>query len=103
MRRILGAAWRILLGLPLALVSPVLLVLAALLLLLCDIFSRFQPRTPLPPDTQPDTRSPSVVIPNWNGRDLLEKYLPPVLAATAAVPGSEVIVVDNGSTDGSAD
>jgi len=42
------------------------------------------------------------VIPNWNGRDLLEKYLPSVIAAAQRVSGSEVIVVDNGSTDGSA-
>ena len=46
--------------------------------------------------------SAAIVIPNWNGRDLLEKYLPSVVAAAERVPGSEVIVVDNGSTDGSA-
>lgn len=39
----------------------------------------------------------SVVIPNWNGRELLEKNLPKVLAIGA----NEVIVVENGSTDGS--
>ena len=48
-------------------------------------------------------RAASVVIPNWNGRDLLEKYLPSVLAAMAGNPGNEVIVVDNGSSDGSAE
>ena len=47
--------------------------------------------------------SAAIVIPNWNGRDLLEKYLPSVVAAAERVPGSEVIVVDNGSTDGSAE
>ena len=42
----------------------------------------------------------SVVIPNWNGR----RWLPDCLAALAAqqMPASEVIVVDNGSSDGSA-
>ncbi len=45
----------------------------------------------------------SVVIPNWNGRDLLERYLPSVVEALAGNPENEVIVVDNGSTDGSAD
>jgi GT2 family glycosyltransferase/glycosyltransferase involved in cell wall biosynthesis len=45
----------------------------------------------------------SAVIPNWNGRDLLEKYLPSVVTAFAGNPENEVIVVDNGSTDGSAD
>jgi GT2 family glycosyltransferase/glycosyltransferase involved in cell wall biosynthesis len=103
MRRILRAIWRLLQGLPLALVSPIFLALAALVLLLCDLFCRIRPGRTLPQATRPDTRFASIVIPNWNGRDLLEKYLPSVLAATAAVPDSEVIVVDNGSTDGSAD
>src|SRR5947207_5868004 len=33
----------------------------------------------------------SVVIPNWNGRDLLEKYLPSVIEAMG---GNEILVVD---------
>ena len=45
----------------------------------------------------------SLVIPNWNGKDLLERFLPSWMAAIANHPGSEVIVVDNGSTDGSAE
>ena len=49
------------------------------------------------------TPAASVVIPNWNGRDLLEKYLPSVIEALAGDPANEVVVVDNGSTDGSAD
>lgn len=49
-------------------------------------------------------RSPAtVVIPNWNGRDLLEKYLPSVLSACDFELGDELIVVDNASTDGSAE
>ena len=43
----------------------------------------------------------SVVIPNWNGRDLLAKNLPSVVAALHSNPGHELIVVDNASTDGS--
>ncbi|MBM3208986.1 glycosyltransferase family 2 protein [Candidatus Shapirobacteria bacterium] len=39
----------------------------------------------------------SIVIPNWNGEKLLRKNLPKVLAAHA----NEVVVVDDGSTDGS--
>jgi GT2 family glycosyltransferase len=41
----------------------------------------------------------SVVIPNWNGR----RWLPGCLAALAAQerPADEIIVVDNGSSDGS--
>ena len=41
----------------------------------------------------------SVVIPTWNGEKLLRKNLPLVLAALPI--GTEVIVVDDGSTDGS--
>lgn len=57
------------------------------------------------PDTtgQADQRSASVVIPNWNGKDLLEKYLPSVITAMQGNAKNEVIVVDNGSTDGSAE
>jgi len=52
-------------------------------------------------ESTPDRSAATIVIPNWNGRDLLEKYLPSVLTAAARVPGSNVLVVDNGSTDGS--
>lgn len=43
----------------------------------------------------------SIVIVNHNGRTYLERSLPSVLSTLT--PGDEVIVVDNGSTDGSAD
>lgn len=42
----------------------------------------------------------SVIIPNWNGRKLLHKCLSSVFSQNFA--DFEVIVVDNGSTDGSA-
>jgi GT2 family glycosyltransferase/glycosyltransferase involved in cell wall biosynthesis len=45
----------------------------------------------------------TVVIPNWNGRDLIERYLPSVVAALAGNPQNEIVVVDNGSADGSAE
>jgi O-antigen biosynthesis protein len=45
----------------------------------------------------------TVVIPNWNGRDLLDKYLPSVIAAMSGNPDNEIIVVDNGSSDQSAE
>ena len=102
MKRFLAGAWKLLRGLPLALLSPILLVLAALAMLLCDLFSSLTSRKRLPQDTAPDTRSASVVIPNWNGRDLLGKYLPSVIAALSGSPQNEIIVVDNGSEDGSA-
>lgn len=44
----------------------------------------------------------SVVILNWNGLNLLKEFLPRVLDATN-LELSEVIVADNGSTDGSLD
>ncbi|HUQ92069.1 MAG TPA: glycosyltransferase [Bryobacteraceae bacterium] len=44
-----------------------------------------------------------MVIPNWNGRDLLAKYLPSVATALEGNPDNEIIVVDDGSTDGSAE
>ena len=42
----------------------------------------------------------SVVILNWNGEVMLRQYLPSVLAHTQ-LPSVEIVVVDNGSTDGS--
>ena len=96
-----GAFWRILSGLPLAILSPLFLFIAAVGLAVTDLFARLAPRPELNHDTRPDAKSASIVIPNWNGRDLLERYLPSVIAAAGRVAGSEVIVVDNGSTDGS--
>ena len=55
-----------------------------------------------PTDRRPSNAAATVVIPNWNGRDLLEKYLPSVIEALAAILRNEIIVVDNGSSDGSA-
>lgn len=49
--------------------------------------------------TAMDDRTVSVVIANWNGRHLLERFLPSVLEAVRDC--DEVIVVDNGSVDGS--
>jgi GT2 family glycosyltransferase len=43
----------------------------------------------------------AAVIPHWNRRDLLETLLPSLRAQSR--PFDEVIVVDNGSTDGSAE
>lgn len=48
------------------------------------------------------SRSVSVVIPNYNGKHLLEEYLPSVLAALKLSSiDSEIIVSDDGSTDDS--
>jgi glycosyltransferase involved in cell wall biosynthesis/GT2 family glycosyltransferase len=45
----------------------------------------------------------SVVIPTYQGRELLERYLPSVIAETKRCPfAAEIIVADDGSTDGTA-
>lgn len=44
-------------------------------------------------------KAASIIIANWNGRHLLEQFLPSVLNAIRDC--DEVIIVDNGSTDGS--
>jgi len=41
----------------------------------------------------------SIVIPNWNGEDVISSCLESVLEQS--VKPKEIIVVDNGSTDGS--
>ena len=96
---------RLLRALPLLLISPFLMAISFLALVLTDILSR---RAPLGAESQTSrhgeaTAAATVVIPNWNGRDLLEKYLPSVVVALSANPANEILVVDNGSTDGSAD
>jgi len=46
----------------------------------------------------------SVVIPNYNGRDLLERNVPPLLEELGKLKEkSELVIVDDGSTDGSAE
>lgn len=88
---------------PLVLLSPVILLAGigalALVDLAWNLFGKRQRRA----DTLPSNAAASIVIPNWNGRDLLERYLPSVVQACAGNPGNEIIVVDNGSPDGSAE
>ena len=46
------------------------------------------------------TRPISLVIPTWNGKHILEKFLPSVFESCRRYPGqSEVIIVDDGSGD----
>jgi GT2 family glycosyltransferase len=95
---------RVIRALPLLLVSPFLLAISALALAITDLFSRTRiGATPAPAAPRLAPAAASVVIPNWNGRDLLEKYLPSIVAALAGNPENEIVVVDNGSEDGSAD
>src|ERR1700755_3069316 len=87
----------------LAVLSPLILLVSAVALGLVDIWFALFGGKRLTQPSPARNRAASVVIPNWNGRDLLEKYLPSVISGIAFHPGSEVIVVDNGSTDGSED
>jgi GT2 family glycosyltransferase/glycosyltransferase involved in cell wall biosynthesis len=89
--------------------APLLLVALGLAFFLSDTWTRIkrarQPSHEAPPnggEATPYLRptNASIVIPNWNGRDLLEKFLPSVVEACRAE--DEIIVVDNASTDGSA-
>src|SRR5260370_21187322 len=66
-----------------------------------DLFSALRRKQPLPASERCANTSATVVIPNWNGRDLLEKYLPSVIEALAGNSENEIIAVDNGSTAGS--
>ncbi|MGD0130506.1 MAG: glycosyltransferase [Bryobacteraceae bacterium] len=100
--------WRFVKALPVVILFPFLLAITMAGLALADLASAFRKRA-LPPNQRPRNTSASVVIPNWNGRDLLEKYIPSIIEALArheALEGNtdnEIIVVDNGSQDGSAD
>jgi O-antigen biosynthesis protein len=90
-------------ALPWMLLSPVAVLLSAIALALTDLVWLAFGRRVKPGTDGTFSEKPlraSAVIPNWNGRDLLDKYLPSVVDAMA---GHEVVVVDNGSTDGSAD
>src|ERR1700761_2122869 len=87
----------------LAVLSPLILLVSAVALGLVDIWFALFGGKRLTQPSPARNRSASIVIPNWNGRDLLEKYLPSVVAAMAGHPDNEIIVVDNASGDGSAD
>lgn len=103
MRRFATTAWRLARAVPLLLVSPFLLGAAAIALSAADLVARLRSPKSLPADRAPANQAVSVVIPNWNGRDLLEKYLPSVIEALSNNADNEIVLVDNGSTDGSAD
>jgi GT2 family glycosyltransferase len=90
-------------SLALLVVSPVLMVAIALALAAADLLFLLVGRRKRPVDIKPDSSAASVVIPNWNGRDLLAKYIPPLIEALAGNPDNEIVVVDNGSEDGSAE
>jgi O-antigen biosynthesis protein len=102
LKTFLTILWRFVKALPLVLVFPILLALVMVALALVDLFSAFRGKN-LPSNRRPDIAAASLVIPNWNGRDLLAKYIPSILDALAGNPATEIVVVDNGSEDGSAE
>ncbi len=87
--------------LPAACLSVIIVPLAWLLLTLADLLWILFGRRREPVNECPDNTAATIVIPNWNGRDLLEKYLPGVIQAASFSPRNEIIVVDDASTDGS--
>jgi O-antigen biosynthesis protein len=87
----------------LLILSPLMWLAAVLSLALTDLAWLLLGRRAAPRNEACRMHAASVVIPNWNGRDLLERYLPSVVAALDGNPENEIIVVDNGSGDGSAE
>jgi cellulose synthase/poly-beta-1,6-N-acetylglucosamine synthase-like glycosyltransferase len=96
----MGRLARFLKALPLILISPFLTAAALATLAIADFAWLLRRRPLLDPEKQPSTRGASVVIPTWNARELLEQYLPSVVAALDGNPDNEIILVDNASTDG---
>ncbi len=96
MRRFL----RFLRALPLLLVSPLLVLVPAIALLLADAAALLRGRRRKPDRPLTGAERASIIIPTWNGKALLERNLPSLLAAA---PDAEIIIVDNASADGTAD
>jgi GT2 family glycosyltransferase/glycosyltransferase involved in cell wall biosynthesis len=92
---------------------PLCLLLAAVFLLVDALATpavwvaralRKRPVDPAPDAPSRLRRSASIVTVTFNGKHFLEKLLPSVLAEIERTPGDhEIIVVENGSSDGSAD
>jgi hypothetical protein len=84
-------------------ITPLLALLAVMLLYfnLIHLLTRFT-RKRVPDQARPLSGQASIVILNWNGKDLLAQGIPSVLAAVQEDGlDHEILVVDNGSTDGS--
>jgi len=92
--------FRFVYALPLILFSPLMILIAALVLAATDLLAAVWKKKDLPPSVLPSKRAASIVIPTWNGRELVQRFLPSVVAAAAHNPGNEIILVDNASKDG---
>ncbi len=85
------------------LLTPFLALLAAILILinLTDRRTR-SGGTTSPPTDRPPSGAATIVVLNWNGKDLLAEGLPSVIGAVQQDGRPhEILVVDNGSSDGS--
>lgn len=83
-------------------VSVLLLAFSAGLFAAEDLCFRCAGKRQIKPETRVSHQAASVIITNWNGRELLESFLPSVIAALAGNERNEIIVVDNASSDESA-
>ncbi len=84
-------------------ITPLLALLAVVLLYLnlIHLLTRFT-RKRVPHEARPTSGHASIVILNWNGKELLAQGIPSVLEAVQEDGlDHEILVVDNGSTDGS--
>jgi len=80
---------------------PIDCAVATILLLAHIVAAPLKLFRPVPRvDTPLDISSVTIQILNWDGMTLLEQFLPSVLSAAGS---HRVVVVDNGSTDGSLD
>lgn len=83
--------------------APVLVGLAMVTLLVADLAALLVRRRRPAPATRVSTDAVSVIVPTWNGREHLRANLPSVVQALADNPDHEILVVENGSRDGSAE
>ena len=84
-------------------VAPALLLGVALLLAVADLAALLARRKRPGPARGVSQSAVSVVIPTWNGREPLARNLPSVVKALAANPDHEILVMENGSDDGTAE
>ncbi len=80
-----------------------LLAVVALVLLCSDGVVALSRRRRQEAPARPGTAAVSVIIPTWKGRDLLAENLPPLLEALGEDSRHEVLVMENGSHDGTAE
>ena len=73
-------------ALPWVAVALPLLAIAALAIALADLLFLMFGKRDNPVDSIPRVQAASLVIPNWNGRDLLERFVPSWLEAIVTTP-----------------